>query len=271
MRPIPFDEFLASQEMRDEAWRRRFAMEEHFGTAKPGRGHLALATLYRAGKVPGVVTQNIDNLHQASGFKADDVGLVTGNRRVNPEARILVVVAEILLNRLLHPEAFDFHNVAAVVMDEFHSFADPERGVVWELSLAMLPPHIRLLLLSATVGNAGEFLAWLERSHGRKLELVESKERRVPLAYHDCAKRSPSPGELRKWVQRFGVEAVLDPQSRAYQRQGLQYLSASEDDWLERMAADPAILRLPLARCGKELAVGEDPDGWHRLAAVAKS
>src|SRR5579884_2251526 len=52
------------------------------------------------------------------GFSPDDVGLVTGNRRVNPNARILVVVAEILLNRLLNPEAFDFTNVAAVVMDE---------------------------------------------------------------------------------------------------------------------------------------------------------
>src|SRR5438477_9181925 len=59
------------------------------------------------------------------GFHPDDVGLVTGNRRVNPDAPILVVVAEILLNRLLHPEAFDFHNVSAVVMDEFHSFNDP--------------------------------------------------------------------------------------------------------------------------------------------------
>src|SRR5258708_23973116 len=59
------------------------------------------------------------------GFQPDDVGLVTGNRRVNPEARILVVVAEILLNRLLHPEGFNFENVSAVVMDEFHSFADP--------------------------------------------------------------------------------------------------------------------------------------------------
>src|SRR5437588_9442283 len=48
------------------------------------------------------------------GFKADDVGLVTGNRRVNPDARILVVVAEILLNRLLHPAAFDFSKVSAV-------------------------------------------------------------------------------------------------------------------------------------------------------------
>src|ERR1700737_4183460 len=94
------------------------------------------------------------------GFQASDVGLVTGNRRVNPNARVLVVVAEILLNRLLHTEAFDFTNVSAVVMDEFHSFADLQRGIVWELSLAMLPKHARLLLLSATVGNAGEFVQW---------------------------------------------------------------------------------------------------------------
>src|ERR671927_29202 len=115
------------------------------------------------------------------GFKRDDVGLVTGNRKVNPNARILVVVAEILLNRLLHADGYDFGPVSAVVMDEFHSFADPERGIVWELSLSLLPKHVRLLLLSATVGNAAEFLAWLERCHGRKLELVQSKDRRVPL------------------------------------------------------------------------------------------
>src|SRR5437773_1216489 len=123
------------------------------------------------------------------GFKAGDVGLVTGHRKVNPQARVLVVVAEILLNRLLHQDPtapdgiFDFSTVSAVVMDEFHSFADPERGVVWELTLGLLPPQIRLLLLSATVGNAREFLDWLERSHGRKLDLVEGRERRVPLEY----------------------------------------------------------------------------------------
>src|SRR5436305_5919511 len=60
------------------------------------------------------------------GFPADQVGLVTGNRRVNADARVLVVVAEILLNRLLHPEGFDFASVSSVVMDEFHSFADYE-------------------------------------------------------------------------------------------------------------------------------------------------
>src|SRR5438094_4682289 len=117
------------------------------------------------------------------GFSPDDVGLVTGNRRVNPDARVLIVVAEILLNRLLHKEAFDFAKVSAVVMDEFHSFADPERGIVWEISLSLLPKHARLLLLSATVGNSLEFLQWLERCHQRKLELVEGKERKVPLTY----------------------------------------------------------------------------------------
>jgi superfamily II DNA/RNA helicase len=117
------------------------------------------------------------------GFKADDVGLVTGNRKVNPEARVLIVVAEILLNRLLHAEGFDFSHVSAVVMDEFHSFADPERGIVWELSLNMLPKHVRLLLLSATVGNSVEFVNWLDRVHGRKIELVEGRERKIPLTY----------------------------------------------------------------------------------------
>ncbi|MBI4273244.1 MAG: NAD-dependent deacetylase [Rhizobiales bacterium] len=77
--PIPFDQFLASQEMRDEAWRRRFAMQAHFAVAQPGRGHLALASLYRAGKAPAVVTQNIDNLHQASGFAAEHVVELHGN------------------------------------------------------------------------------------------------------------------------------------------------------------------------------------------------
>jgi NAD-dependent deacetylase len=78
-KPIPFDQFLASADMRNEAWRRRFAMEQHFAPAKPGRGHRALASLYRAGKVPAVVTQNIDNLHQVSGFAPDHVVELHGN------------------------------------------------------------------------------------------------------------------------------------------------------------------------------------------------
>jgi NAD-dependent deacetylase len=78
-RPIPYDEFVASRDARDESWRRRFAMEATFAAAKPGRGHRALASLYRAGKVPAVITQNIDNLHQKSGFAPDHVIELHGN------------------------------------------------------------------------------------------------------------------------------------------------------------------------------------------------
>ena len=78
-KPIPFDAFMASGEMRSESWRRRFAMEASFAKAQPGRGHRALASLYRAGKVPALVTQNIDNLHQASGVPPQDVVELHGN------------------------------------------------------------------------------------------------------------------------------------------------------------------------------------------------
>jgi NAD-dependent deacetylase len=77
--PIPFDAFMASQAMRDESWRRRFALEEKFAKARPGRGHRALASLYRAGKIPGLITQNIDNLHQASGIAEADIVELHGN------------------------------------------------------------------------------------------------------------------------------------------------------------------------------------------------
>jgi NAD-dependent deacetylase len=77
--PIPFDQFRTSREARDETWKRRFAMDEVLSAAKPGRGHRALASLHRAGKVPGVVTQNIDNLHQASGIPSTNVCELHGN------------------------------------------------------------------------------------------------------------------------------------------------------------------------------------------------
>lgn len=130
--------------------------------------------------------QKFHELQQAAvrwGFSPNDVGLATGNRKVNGDAPVMVVVAEILLNRLLHHEAFNFDDVSAVVMDEFHSFTDQERGIVWELSLGLLPAHVKTLLLSATVGNAGEFNAWLKRAHSRELDLVQGNERKVPLTF----------------------------------------------------------------------------------------
>ncbi|WP_233902882.1 DEAD/DEAH box helicase [Stieleria maiorica] len=142
--------------------------------------------MYYTTPLIALTDQKLDELRESAvrwGFPADSVGLVTGNRRVNGDAPVLVVVAEILLNRLLNPEAFDFSDVTSVVMDEFHSFNDPERGIVWELTLALLPPHIRTMLLSATVGNSLEFTSWLSRAHNRRLQLVSGDERKVPLQY----------------------------------------------------------------------------------------
>ena len=163
------------------------------GTGKTLIAEAALFEALHTGKVAYYTTplialteQKFREMQAAAvrwGFSAEDVGLVTGNRRVNPDAKVLVVVAEILLNRLLNPETADLEHVSGVVMDEFHSFNDPERGVVWELSLALLPKHVRLLLLSATVGNTTEFLIWLQAKHGRRLELVQGTERKVPLSF----------------------------------------------------------------------------------------
>ncbi len=163
------------------------------GTGKTLIAEAAVYEALRLGKTAYYTTplialtdQKFRELQQAAvrwGFSENDVGLVTGNRKVNPDAKILVVVAEILLNRLLHREAFDFSDVWAVVMDEFHSFNDSSRGIVWEFGLGLLPKQVRTLLLSATVGNSLPFANWLDHKHHRKLKLVESHQRKVPLSF----------------------------------------------------------------------------------------
>ncbi|MFN0263693.1 Sir2 family NAD-dependent protein deacetylase [Tepidamorphus sp. 3E244] len=83
-KPISFQEFMASEEMRREAWRRKFAIQPSFEAAerdgvKKSPAHSAIRTLYETGRVSAVITQNIDNLHQASGIPADDVVELHGN------------------------------------------------------------------------------------------------------------------------------------------------------------------------------------------------
>lgn len=78
-RPIDFSEFIADPLAREEAWRRKFAMDDIYSGAAPGRGHRALARLVRAGKMGSVITQNIDGLHQAAGTPADKVIELHGN------------------------------------------------------------------------------------------------------------------------------------------------------------------------------------------------
>lgn len=77
--PVAFDAFVSSVEARREAWRRKFAMDDVYAGVAPARGHVALAALVAAGRMPGIITQNIDGLHQEAGTPADKVIELHGN------------------------------------------------------------------------------------------------------------------------------------------------------------------------------------------------
>ncbi len=78
-KPIPFEAFVKSRDARAEAWRRKFAMDDHYAGAAPNAGHRALARLVGQGRAPAIITQNIDGLHQASGVPDDRVIELHGN------------------------------------------------------------------------------------------------------------------------------------------------------------------------------------------------
>jgi superfamily II RNA helicase len=111
-------------------------------------------------------------------FGPDNVGLSTGDASVNRDAPILCCTAEILANIALREGAQA--NVQEVIMDEFHYYADRERGVAWQVPLLTLP-QARFLLMSATLGDTTFFEEELTRLNGRPSITVASKERPVPL------------------------------------------------------------------------------------------
>lgn len=120
-------------------------------------------------------------------FGEDNVGMITGNKKVNPDAPLIVAVTEILTNRLLVPVDPNARRVCdVVVFDEFHYFNDYDRGWVWETAVLLLPPEIKLLMLSATVEKTVPFVAWLKVRRGREFTLIRSDDRRVPLTYIWC-------------------------------------------------------------------------------------
>jgi arsenate reductase-like glutaredoxin family protein len=87
-------------------------------------------------------------------------------------------------------------------------------------------------------------------------------ERRIRTHFVDFAERAPSAGELRRFAQKFGVEALVDRASPRFAELGLRAARLSDERWLERLAEDPLLLRLPLVRFGKELSVGPDDSVW---------
>src|SRR2546427_11285404 len=113
-------------------------------------------------------------------FGPDNVGLSTGDASVNRDAPILCCTAEILANIALREGALA--NVQEVVLDEFHYYADRERGAAWQVPLLTLP-QARFLLMSATLGDTTFFEEELTRLNRRPTVTVASKDRPVPLEY----------------------------------------------------------------------------------------
>lgn len=84
----------------------------------------------------------------------------------------------------------------------------------------------------------------------------------MPISFVDLKKRPPAPGELKRFAQKFGARALLDEESKAYRKADLGYLTMGDTEVLERVAADPRLLRLPLVRYGNELTIGVDEAAW---------
>ena len=112
----------------------------------------------------------------------DKVGILTGDVSINPDAPILIMTTEIFRNKILD-EPQSLKKFSWVIYDEIHYIDNYERGTVWEESLMLLPNHIRIVGLSATVPNIEEFSSWLESVHKTPLKVIIEKNRPVPLHF----------------------------------------------------------------------------------------
>lgn len=113
----------------------------------------------------------------------DEVGILTGDVQINPEASCLIMTTEILRS-MLYRGADLIRDVEFVIFDEVHYVNDFERGVVWEEVIIMLPEHVSLILLSATVPNTYEFASWVGRTKQKNIYVISTPKRPVPLEHY---------------------------------------------------------------------------------------
>ncbi|CAN1232076.1 DExH-box ATP-dependent RNA helicase DExH11 [Linum grandiflorum] len=111
-----------------------------------------------------------------------DVGLLTGDISLRPEASCLIMTTEILRS-MLYRGADIIRDIEWVIFDEVHYVNDVERGVVWEEVIIMLPRHVNIVLLSATVPNTKEFAEWISRTKKKDIRLTGTTKRPVPLEH----------------------------------------------------------------------------------------
>ena len=148
------------------------AVAAHFAALADGR-----RTYYTA-PIKALVSEKFFQL--CAIFGAEEVGMLTGDASVNARAPIVCCTAEVLANIALR-EGRDA-DVGQVVMDEFHFYAEPERGWAWQVPILSLP-QAQFLLMSATLGDMRTLREDLERRTGRETALVETAERPVPLVF----------------------------------------------------------------------------------------
>ncbi|GGH45296.1 DEAD/DEAH box helicase [Microbacterium album] len=147
-------------------------------------------------------------------FGAENVGMVTGDSSVNPDAPIVCCTAEILANLALRQGADA--DVGQVVMDEFHYYGDADRGWAWQVPLLLLP-HAQFLLMSATLGDTAEIERDLTRRTGRSTALVAGAERPVPLhfsyerrAAHELVESLLAESETPIYIVHFSQAAAME-------------------------------------------------------------
>jgi len=172
-------------------------------------------------------------------FGADKVGMMTGDASVNADAPIVTATAEILANIALRDGAEA--DVGQVVMDEFHFYADPDRGWAWQVPLLELP-KAQFLLMSATLGDVSRFESDLTRRTGRPTAVVRSAERPVPLHYyfaktpvHETIEELLATGQAPVYVVHFTQAAAIE---RAQALMSVNVCTREEKDAIAEMLGD---------------------------------
>ncbi len=113
---------------------------------------------------------------------AENIGILTGDVSINPDATVLIMTTEIFRNKILdEPESLKKYSW--IIFDEIHYIDNPQRGTVWEESLIFLPPHMKILALSATIPNIKQLAEWLESIYKRPIKTVIEDKRPVPLHF----------------------------------------------------------------------------------------
>jgi len=91
------------------------------------------------------------------------------------------------------------------------------------------------------------------------------KERRIAIQFVDLKQKPMSPGEIKRFIERFTLPGLLDTESKAYVDGGFKYLKMTDAEWLGKIERNPGLLRVPLVRSGNKLAVGQDEETWKAM------